>query len=52
MLGLLSILSLSCDMFNKFNNTFISRYSKTGHKRPLITKTKIEFQDQLSLNAG
>ena len=27
-------------------------YSKTGLKRPLKKKTKIGFQDQLSLNAG
>ena len=27
-------------------------YSKTCRKRPLIKKTKIGFQDQLSLNAG
>ena len=27
-------------------------YSKTCHKRPLKMKTKIGFQDRLSLNAG
>ena len=28
------------------------KYSKTCLKRPLKTKTKIGFQDRLSLNAG
>ena len=35
-----------------FIHVHILYYSKTGLKRPLKKKTKIGFQDRLSLNAG
>ena len=36
----------------RFKSVNASKYSKTGLKRSLKKKTKIAFQDQLSLNAG
>ena len=37
---------------NELFSVCLSQYSKTYRKRPLKKKTKIGFQDRLSLNAG